>query len=929
MSRIILLIHVLVLASVMCVSAQTIDNFDSGDLSAWNITAPYYTTIGLATPGAGGSGRALAITETPMAAHSENALVHRVFTTPQNWGAYVALELDAKADSADWNGYSIRVNNAGSLALLRGIRSDESTADYRRIRFDISGIARDQINEIVIYVNRTKLSAGQTLTIDNIQLSTTPVSTPSEVVVADFDTIGADITRWQDPPSWIYQTTASLVADAAPNNNVVALTLSGTSPSAYGQCALPQTLDWYDYKTLQFEAKLAAGTITDGFSVRVYNQGDTRNLRTFQGYGGKIGKFIPSAGGYATCKVDISGMTRDQVSSLMFYINRTGANGSQVVRIDNIKLTKEVLSIPDVVYIDQFDTYADNTALAVQWDWAYNCARGLNTTDFISAGKSMDVALSGTSASAYVRRNWTAIGQPSQDWSDYKSLMFEAKVTNATLPTYPVGFSMNVVNGTGGSHLWFYPSALDQWETIALDISGMACDQVTMLRIYLNRASRSDTNETLRIDDLRVSKEPAPPIEVNNPNVDDFEDGNIDDWYYSSIHTDPNNPGNYLSGTSAALTTDAAGGQYALKITNNTPPGSSSAYRRKSLQADWSGYTTLQFDAKVANSATSQGFTFTIGDFAGLQTSHQFCPTSQWKTFKIDIRPDTRTEVVRLLFYVNRINGYGKSQSGAQELYLDNIKLTTEALPTTFDTIGSAMACDDGAWATLDGKVCTGQFDAAIPDRNSPSMDTSTWRKVIFIEEADRSSAVPVVFGFDASTLDIPAGTKVKVTGLVTTGVGTRYLYCDALTKITIQGSGFAIPNPVGLTNKASGSGSRYLDAGVPGFTGISTTGMYSIVFGKVVAVGNSPDYSKYWLYIDDGSGVQADNGAIGVKVYDFTGGTYADPANVGKMAIISGFVMNDPEIDFALATPAPTGNAVRAIWPKADLTTPIRFINP
>ncbi|MGQ9454433.1 MAG: hypothetical protein ACUVRS_07665 [Armatimonadota bacterium] len=128
-------------------------------------------------------------------------------------------------------------------------------------------------------------------------------------------------------------------------------------------------------------------------------------------------------------------------------------------------------------------------------------------------------------------------GGQTQDWEDYSSLIFEAKVSKSdpNQPNYPIGFSANVVSGPGGGNIWFYPSGYDNWGTIMLDLTPYDVDQVSWLRMYVNRCGRNDYNtatgarQILRIDNLRLSKEPAPPVVVDDPNVDDFEDGNIDD----------------------------------------------------------------------------------------------------------------------------------------------------------------------------------------------------------------------------------------------------------------------------------------------------------------------------------------------------------------------------------------------------------------
>lgn len=400
-----------------------------------------------------------------------------------------------------------------------------------------------------------------------------------------------------------------------------------------------------------------------------------------------------------------------------------------------------------------------------------------------------------------------------------------------------------------------------------------------------------------------------------NPLIDDFEDADIADWYYDSKHEYPAQSGEFIPGVSHALTTDAASGQYALVITNLTPPGSSSAYNRKTFHSNWTGYTTLEFDAKVADSNTSQGFEAAVGAVAGYQR-HQFFPTDQWKSFKIDISKDNLVEVTNLAFYINRPGAYGVPQSGSQKLYLDNIRLTKNAVPTTFATIGDAKAMDDGSVVTLQGKVSTGEYADWVPDMNAPA----TLRTMFFLEEPDRSIAIPVVLGSGpvaAGVLSVPEGAKVNVTGLLVTGNGTRYIYA---TSVTVAGTGFPIPEPIGLTNKACGIGPRGLDQGVPGFAGMDTTGMLAVICGRITGSGYHPVTARSFFYVDDGSHVAADGEAVGVKVYDNYSGFYE-----GQYVRIVGYVMTDPELDdFSYA---PTGKPIRAFWPKRELATPIEAI--
>jgi hypothetical protein len=413
----------------------------------------------------------------------------------------------------------------------------------------------------------------------------------------------------------------------------------------------------------------------------------------------------------------------------------------------------------------------------------------------------------------------------------------------------------------------------------------------------------------LRIDNLRVSKEPA-LTSGTNPNVDDFENG-IDTWWYAHACT-------------PASVVDSITGSHVLKLTNggiaqdtqewsNTNPW---AYNRKTMHADWSGYKTLEFDARVANSNTNHGFLVKLRDFIGGYQEHLFTPGQQWKTYRIDISGDVRAEIIGLLFYPNYYNGFAISQNGAQELYIDNIRLTNNPIQSTFATIADLKNVEEGTVVTVDHKICAGQFEATIPDR----YNYSTMRNIFFLEEPNRSAAIPVVIGQNVTepSTNIPEGTMVKVTGLLTSDWGIRYIYA---TSITIEGSGQSIPKPIGLLNKACGSGNRELDEGVPEFTGLDTTGMLATVWGKVITVGGPDMFGRCWRYIDDGSAVTADNGMTGVKVYDFSG-QFVQQSEVGKYARATGFIVNDMAMD--PVTGLPTGQVIRSLWLKKEISDSI-----
>ena len=948
MRRFYLLILALAIAGLPSAAGaqMTIDDFESGTTAGWSVQDTPYTAISLVAPGAGGSANAIAVQEIAgsLGGHSAYAYAARKFSPAANWSGYTTLEMDAAISAGEWNGYSIRVYNNSTSVWVHGLQSDSAVPGFRTLKFDISGITRDQVTSFLIYVNRTSQDAGQTLRLDNIRLTNNPVTTDPVRVIENF--ASGDISTWTPGgASPNFQCSLALVSENAPGDastpaGAIAATLIGKSSSSLFRWRPAKTMDWTDYKTLEFEAKLAEGTATDGFSVRIYNALLPARLK----------KLVPGTGSYATWQVDVTGIERDQINEVLFYLNRTLAYDTTAsparnctLRIDNLRLTKNTVPAgPNVVYLQDFDL-----GLFDEWNWPYYAYPSLNA-DAVTAPWALDLTLtSSTSTSAYCRETLVFNNAPTQDWEDYKSLMFEAKVLPGPIqPNYPIGFSANVVNGgtfqtgsgtvgPGGGNLWFYPSGYDVWETFTLDLKAPNVmgdvDQVSALRWYVNRCSRGDysmttgTGQILRLDNIRVSKEPAPEYIVSNPDIDDFEDGDIADWYHVQQSTNPDT-GEVLPGVSRELTSDAASGSKALVITCNTPPGSTSAYTRKTLHADWRDYSTLEFDAKVADSRTSQGFSVLLRHISGYAANrHEFYPTNEWQTFRVDISKDkvgtgtvdARAEVISLLFYVNQITGWGSEQDGAQKLYLDNIRLTNDdPITTSFETAGGVKSADTGTIVTLTGAVSTGSFQNMAPDKNAPA----TLRTIFFVEDIDRSSAIPVVIGAAVTGVtDVPAGSKVDITGILTAGPGLRYIYA---TSISTPVPGFPIADPVVLINKNAGAEAIGIDQPIPGFAGADTTGMLAEVTGKILGVGTDV-LGRTYMYIDDGSAVAADNGAVGLKVYDWTA-TTAVAGNVGKHVRVTGFVMAESELNGT----TPTWKPYRTIWPKADLPNPILLVN-
>lgn len=402
-----------------------------------------------------------------------------------------------------------------------------------------------------------------------------------------------------------------------------------------------------------------------------------------------------------------------------------------------------------------------------------------------------------------------------------------------------------------------------------------------------------DIGQIFRIDNVRVSREPAPPVPPVSPIVDDFQGADNTSWFYADSVT-------------GSVVADPTTGSNVLKIVNTGT--NSAAYLRKTFHSNWSGFKTLSFDARMANSNTNQGFGVLLRKFDSNNAAHQFMPTSEWKTYSIDISAESITEMMGLRFYVNRAGLSGTSQSASQELYIDNIRLSTTAVQ--YNTIADAKNQSDGTTLTLTGKITMGKFPGIAPD---PYLTGNPLRDVFFIEESDRSCALPVMIGPAAGAANVDMRSKVNVTGIMSSGRGSRFLYATSITNV--DNTGVVVPQPVVLTNRNVGATDRWLAAGVPGFSGLDTTGMYAVVYGKILAIGT--DSLGLYMYIDDGGRVVADNGATGLKVYDWYY-TVAISENIGKYVRSVGFAMNLPELD---TTGVPTGKIFRGFWTPYDST--------
>jgi hypothetical protein len=443
----------------------------------------------------------------------------------------------------------------------------------------------------------------------------------------------------------------------------------------------------------------------------------------------------------------------------------------------------------------------------------------------------------------------------------------------------------------------FYPTT--EWTTISIDISNMSREQITGFRIYINRADKWFLDQTsgmkLLIDNMRVSAEPGPNA-ATPPLVDDFENG-IDSWWRYSYHTYNSVPN--LPGVTSAWMQPGFESNNCLQLIEGGGH-STSAYLRKTMQADWTGYKTLIFDAMAANCLTDQGFKATIRDYSGYQFGHPFAPSSTWRTHKIDISGDTRSEVTGLLYYIN-----GTGQNNGQQLFVDNIHLSSEPAETTVTTVGAARGMRDGDEVKITGALVTGFYASSITD----PFYTADKRNIFFLEDIDRPSGLPVMIGKrimdNASAVkEVAPGDKVTVTGFITTQGGQRFIYARAL---SVDSQGNELPSPVCMTNGAASGASAVKGAG------LDSTGMIVTIVGKATYGGPLADGRLYY-YVDDGSNVPSDNAAVpGIKVYMPVNEWLTD----GIYVRVTGFLIN--EYDSA------NKQVIRTLWARSYDYSPMQ----
>lgn len=171
-----------------------------------------------------------------------------------------------------------------------------------------------------------------------------------------------------------------------------------------------------------------------------------------------------------------------------------------------------------------------------------------------------------------------------------------------------------------------------------------------------------------------------------------------------------------------------------------------------------------------------------------------------------------------------------------------------------------------------------------------------------YVEKSDRS------FGIWISASDyMYEGQLVDITGKMGTGGGERAVIVEQGGVTVVDYNTYPRPTEVGMPNKALGGGAVGLyTPAVADAAGLSNTGLLVRAWGKVKYV----DTQNRIYYIDDGSGVIADGGHVGVKVYDLT---YDTLPTVDSYQIVSGVS--------AVEWPQGSSTSIRVVWKTSSVT--------
>ncbi len=154
--------------------------------------------------------------------------------------------------------------------------------------------------------------------------------------------------------------------------------------------------------------------------------------------------------------------------------------------------------------------------------------------------------------------------------------------------------------------------------------------------------------------------------------------------------------------------------------------------------------------------------------------------------------------------------------------------------------IGLAKGSPDGTEVLIVGKVVTG--------------GASELGGMIYIEDESRVSGIRI-----DSSVASAQGDSINVSGTLATADGERVI-ADAA--VSVISNGNPVPMPLFMVARSVGGGplGRHIP-GVPGTCGLNNTGILIATSGTVTAI----DTGCFWL--DDGSGIAAEGGRMGIKV--------------------------------------------------------------
>ena len=164
----------------------------------------------------------------------------------------------------------------------------------------------------------------------------------------------------------------------------------------------------------------------------------------------------------------------------------------------------------------------------------------------------------------------------------------------------------------------------------------------------------------------------------------------------------------------------------------------------------------------------------------------------------------------------------------------------------------SAIGVSDGIVVAYQMSVGAARGSAdGTPVSLTQGIVTAVFPGEFYVESPDRSAGIKVV-----SVVSVQEQDKVYVAGFVSSD-STERIVADA--SVTVTGSGTI--EPLFLTNSALGGSGDSVVPGASGAVGLNNVGLLIRTSGRIILVGT--DY----IYIDDGSKVDAASGQIGVKV--------------------------------------------------------------